>query len=139
MKSKKKTKNKTIKRKLWNLYSKVRRKEDAIKRGDGERVPCVTCGKQDHWKNMHAGHYIHGKTKETWITDENIHNQCPTCNTYKGGQLDEYYIFIVSEYGQEKADYLRSKRAGLKLWKTPEMELIYQDLAQRADSLGIEL
>jgi hypothetical protein len=37
----------------------------------------------------------------------NIHTQCPGCNTYRGGKLIEYTLFIQENYGTETIDELK--------------------------------
>jgi hypothetical protein len=57
---------------------------------------CYTCGKIDDWKNMHCGHFKHGKLDFDF---RNQHCQCPKCNTYESGKLDVYGIKLVREHG----------------------------------------
>jgi DNA-binding MltR family transcriptional regulator len=28
-----------------------------------------------------------------------VNLQCPSCNTYRGGELDKYTIFLIKKYG----------------------------------------
>ena len=74
-------------------------------------IKCVTCGKVDHWKSMQGGHYI----SRTWtahkILEENIHPQCPGCNTFKPERVaDDYFKFMVDTYGYEFVEELTLKK-----------------------------
>jgi hypothetical protein len=96
---------KTLKNKTWGLMSQVIRRSNII--GDGYNK-CITCGCLRHWKEMHAGHFLHASKGSLVSYDKrNIHPQCPGCNTYRGGKLIEYTLFIQENYGTETIDELR--------------------------------
>jgi hypothetical protein len=76
---------------------------------------CVTCEKWKPWKDMHAGHYQHGLTYAQsedgfYCLEENLHPQCPGCNTYRGGMLDKYTLFMIDTYGRELVEELQALR-----------------------------
>lgn len=93
-----------LKKKAWKVTSNHVRKNAADKDG---LVACVTCGARNHWKNMHAGHYIHGHSKPTFLVVENVHPQCVRCNHFLSGNLLEYNDFMLKKYGQGKVEELR--------------------------------
>lgn len=66
---------KTLKNNAWTLFSKYIRLKDANFQG---YVKCVTCNVYRPYKEMHAGHYIHGKTKTLYFDERNVHPQCLT-------------------------------------------------------------
>lgn len=71
-------------------------------RGD----PCISCGTYDApiW---HAGHLYTVKARpDIRYHEDNIHLQCPDCNTYNGGMVGEYKKRIVSKIGQIRFDAL---------------------------------
>lgn len=71
-------------------------------------VSCVTCGITKPYKEMHAGHFIHAsKGSLVSYDDRNIHPQCPKCNTYQGGNLIEYTLFIQKKYGPKTISELK--------------------------------
>lgn len=86
----------SLKKSVWKIVSQYIRQRDADWRGN---VKCCTCSTTKHWKEMHAGHYKHGNTKLSYFEEKNIHGQCNSCNTYKGGCLDLYAIFLEEKYG----------------------------------------
>ena len=78
MKKKKKlTKLPVLARKAWTLMSLYSRQKDIPLWEASGLVNCVTCGKVDHWKNMHAGHWFHASKQSAVTYDHrNIHVQC---------------------------------------------------------------
>lgn len=89
----------SVKKKLhkqaWGLMSEVVRRE--------AKGVCFTCGKVGNWKEMHCGHFKHGKLDFDF---RNLKSQCPKCNTYESGKLDVYGIKLVREYGIEFVNQL---------------------------------
>lgn len=100
---------KGLKAKAWALCSIYVRLRDSDEYGYGK---CVTCPENvplRHYKEVDAGHYIHGKNKPTGYMEENINYQCTTCNYYKRAEASRAYdIFMLNKYGQEWVDNLRS-------------------------------
>ncbi|MDB4567445.1 recombination protein NinG [Pseudomonadales bacterium] len=90
---------KTIRNRCWKLLSR-------LVRGDAY-CKCITCGKVAPAKEMHAGHFIHGKTKKTYLDRRNVHPQCVSCNMYKSGNLGEYALYMIDHYGREVIDELK--------------------------------
>jgi hypothetical protein len=68
--------------------------------------PCISCGTYDApvW---HAGHLYTVKARpDIRYHEDNIHLQCPDCNTFNGGMVGEYKKRIASKIGQERVDAL---------------------------------
>lgn len=99
---------KTLRNKAWRLMSHKVRYSAADFNGF---VSCVTCGTSRQVTEMHAGHFIHAP-KGSFVSydDRNIHPQCPGCNTYRGGMLIEYTLFIQDTYGKETIGELKLKK-----------------------------
>jgi Bacteriophage Lambda NinG protein len=91
-------------------FQKQRRREDAQERGDGEYVPCISCGKIYHWEDMDGGHFISRRFKSTLLEKVNVHAQCRICNRMMGGKTKEYERAIVRLYGQDTLDNLLEKK-----------------------------
>ena len=68
---------------------------------------CVTCGKIKHWKELHSGHFIGRMWIKTRYRMENAHPQCCHCNTFLDGNYENYYPYMIDEYGQDIVDYLK--------------------------------
>ena len=99
---------KTLKNKAWKLMSYKVRYSNIDFQGN---VTCITCSKSNPVTEMHAGHFIHAsKGSLVSYDDRNIHPQCPGCNTYRGGMLIEYTLFIQAEFGNDIIDELKKKK-----------------------------
>ena len=119
----KKPSRKTIIIKLDKVFSEYIRRRYA-KNNISE---CVTCGKQDHWKNLQAGHFMSRKHYATRWDDENVQVQCMACNVYRYG---EQYLF-AKYLGDDKADELLAKSrvmVKIKDWELEEMIEKYKNL-----------
>ena len=82
----KKPSRKTIINKLDNIFSQYIR----LRYSKNEISECVTCGKQDHWKKLQAGHFISRKHYATRYDEDNVQVQCSGCNVFRYG---EQYLF----------------------------------------------
>lgn len=123
------TKIRTLHAKAWKLFSEYIRRRGADWR---DNVSCFTCGKQDHWKNMHAGHFKHGKLD---FDTMNVNPQCPGCNTYRGGKLDVYALRLIDHYGLKKVRELE-RRANQEIKLTVgDLEAIIENYKSLLKSL----
>ncbi len=71
-------------------------------------VKCVTCGRQDHWKNMHCGHYVPRQDLPTRWDEVNCQVQGAECNTFRGGEPEKFAAWLDANYGDGAAAGLRS-------------------------------
>lgn len=101
--AKKPLRSKLIK-KLDVVFSKYIRLSNADSRG---MCTCVTCGKQFHWKNIQAGHFMSRKHYSTRWDESNVKPQCVGCNMFKSGEQYKYSLFLGSELANDL--YLKSK------------------------------
>ena len=90
-----------LRKKVWTLMSEYIRSKAANHQG---YVHCYTCGKQDNWRSMDAGHFIHNKLD---FDPRNLKIQCGRCNRYLRGNLGVYAIKLVQEYGLEWVNKLQ--------------------------------
>lgn len=104
-----------LKRKAWKVFSLW------VRLHHGEYPRCVTCGTSFFYKLMHAGHFIHGHSKATFLDERNVHVQCIRCNHFLSGNLIEYVEFMRKTYGQETIDELRA--LSKQVWKPTRAEL----------------
>ena len=121
------------------LMQKIVRMKAAI-HAKNPYIYCVTCGKQDHWKNMQGGHWI----SRTWtvhkVTEENIHPQCVSCNKYRPERVaDDYTMYMVAMYGIDWVeDMVRAKH---EICKRPRQEItdLKDELKARAKAMESEV
>lgn len=126
----KKKKKKTPKEKLWDLtYETFReyiRKRDTNFQGyatdpsDGKIYKAEDCD---------IGHWRHGKGKECYFWETNVHLQAKK-NNYFGGQLvlQRYTAFIIRKYGMKEYDRIdKAKRISWTNDKLKEVLTHYQN------------
>jgi 5-methylcytosine-specific restriction endonuclease McrA len=110
----KKPSRKTIITKLDNIFSQYIR----LRYSKNEISECVTCGKQDHWKKLQAGHFVSRKHYATRWDEDNVQVQCSGCNVFRYG---EQYLF--SKYlGVDLSEELLIKSR--KIQKFTDSELL---------------
>ena len=85
-----------LKKAIWKKFSKKIRLRDSDKRG---YCRCITCPTIKHWKEMQAGHWIHGQHPGSWLHERNVHAQCAGCNMFGNGKRDEYALALEAKYG----------------------------------------
>ena len=106
----------TLIKKLDKIFSEYVRRRDAK---DGV-ARCVTCGKYDDWKRVHAGHFIVRQHKTTRWDERNVWPQCVSCNSFHEGAKDEYSLFLVRKYGPQILEELNRHKHSIfkldKLW-----------------------
>lgn len=85
---------------------------------------------------MQGGHYISRQFNGTALLEENIHTQCPGCNMYGAGRIDDYTIFMINNYGVEFIEELNKlKHKGKKFTRGELLDLI-DDLKSKLKELG---
>lgn len=95
---------KELRKKAWDLQSIWVRSHDADFNGYNR---CYTCYKMYHWKELQAGHFIHGSYD--FSIKDNIRPQCTSCNKWGHGKPMEYYIHLMQEIGMAAADHARTR------------------------------
>jgi hypothetical protein len=118
----KKPTRKTIITKLDNIFSQYIR----LRYSKNEISECVTCGKQDHWKNLQAGHFISRKHYATRYDENNVQVQCSGCNVFRYG---EQYLFSKYLGVDLSEDLLMKSRKIQKFTDNELLEMIeiYKD------------
>ena len=124
-KGKKPTNNiKKLKNEVWDLFSEWVRRSASDEDG---YCGCVTCGKIDHWKNMQAGHFIHGTL---FLIPEIVNPQCPQCNGFLHGNLIPYKEFMLKKYGQsnlDKFEYMAKLKHKYTIFELEHFKKLYRE------------
>lgn len=89
-------------------------------------VTCFTCGKQDEWKRMDAGHFMSRKHYSTRWDEENVQVQCKGCNIFRAGEQFLFSIQLDRKYGSGKAEELLQKSRSLLKLSTPDLEALIE-------------
>ena len=104
MKKRSKTETESsLKKLLWQDFSKYIRLRDADKYGF---IVCITCGKVVKWKEAHAGHGIGGRYNYILFDEELVNGQCFNCNSPiarggKGGNYGKYAVVLIKRHGMK--------------------------------------
>jgi len=125
----KKPSRKTIITKLDNIFSQYIR----LRYSKNEISECVTCGKQDHWKKLQAGHFISRKHYATRWDEDNVQVQCSGCNVFRYG---EQYLF--SKYlGVDLSEELLMKSRKIQKFSDNELLEMIELYTEKVNNLLI--
>ena len=122
-----KASRKTIVKKLDAIFSIYIRRRYA----KNDIAECVTCGKQDHWKNLQAGHFMSRKHYSTRWDEDNVEVQCMGCNVYRYG---EQYLF-AKYLGEEKSNELLIKSRQIQKFTDIELLELIEFYKHKVDNL----
>ncbi len=118
--------------KWFSLYI---RKRDAIKYGDGENVPCVTCGKWDSWKNMDCGHFITRNYQATRYNEKNSSCQCKRCNMHLHGDQFRHGQKIDQRWGEGTSAMLEASKRNYSKRGKLELKAISDEYREKFKAL----
>ena len=125
----KKPSRKTIITKLDNIFSQYIR----LRYSKNEISECVTCGKQDHWKKLQAGHFVSRKHYATRWDEDNVQVQCSGCNVFRYG---EQYLF--SKYlGVDLSEELLIKSRKIQKFSDNELLEMIELYTEKVNNLLI--
>lgn len=98
---KKKNHAKSLKQKLWRIFSEYVRTRD--------KGTCITCGRYATGSGYHAGHFIPSAVGGLALRydERNVHGQCYHCNINLGGWGERYAEVLEGRFGREYVDELR--------------------------------
>jgi hypothetical protein len=119
VKKKKQKSLRTLKNTCWRYFSEYIRKRGA---DEGGANSCITCGKLAHWTELHAGHFVSGRTNAVLFDERIVHPQCPVCNVWKGGNYAVYTLKMIDLYGREKVEEFLSLKNKIVKFTRSDME-----------------
>ncbi|GAI33228.1 unnamed protein product [marine sediment metagenome] len=74
------------------------------------------------WKEQQAGHYIPRANTTLRYSEINTHCQCVGCNVFKRGNIDEYALRLVKDYGKEILEELKREKDKIHHFTIGELE-----------------
>lgn len=128
MKRKKLASLPALRNKLDALFSKWVRLSAANENG---YASCVSCGKQEYWKEMDAGHFIPRGSIATRWDPRNCHPQCKRCNRFAVDHYIGYTLWMQEYYGQAVIDELMSQKGRPHKVTRSDYEDMIADIAGR--------
>lgn len=109
----------TLKKALDAIFSRFIRISQADDKG---MVECYTCYTMHHWKDIQAGHYVSRTHNSLRFDERNVHPQCKACNIFKSGNLDEYALHLMRDYGPRILEELHRVKFQIKQFSAPELQ-----------------
>ena len=116
MAKKKLTRSKVVK-KLDAIFSQYIR----MRKAKNEIATCVTCGKQDHWKKLQAGHFQSRKHYATRWDETNVQVQCAACNVFRYGEQFKFSKWL-DNIKKGLSNELATKAKQIVKFSTAELE-----------------
>jgi len=131
MKKKKQPTRKTLKRKLDDIFSLyIRLRDGGI---------CYTCGIRGEPKKMDAGHYIKRQYDALRFDERNVHCQCRKCNRFMGGNMDEYAVRLIKQYGEQILIEFDRKKREIKQFGIEELQKMIEHYRNQIKKLQNEI
>ena len=96
---------KNLVKKLDKVFSQYIRRRFAV----NEIAKCVTCGKQAHWKDLQAGHFMSRKHYSTRWDEINVQVQCSGCNVFRYGEQFKFGMYLEKAYEKGTAELMHNK------------------------------
>lgn len=108
-----------LKVKLDTVFSKFIRTRD--------NWTCYTCGKHGVGGQIHCGHFISRSHNSTRYDEMNCNAQCVACNVFKDGNMGEYALRLIKDYGEEEFEALILRGRDIKQFTTHELENLIEE------------
>jgi len=127
IKKKKRVTVSSMKRKVWDVFSKYIRTRDCLRTtGCKDWGLCITCDKRYHFKLLQAGHFIAGRHNAGLFAEKGVHAQCYNCNINLKGNTLEYRRRIVKLYGEEADVELEEEAHQTKSFTVDELQSLLE-------------
>lgn len=123
-----KAKVSTLKKKLDKIFSQYVRLRDSNAEGYGD---CITCSKELHWKQAHAGHFVSRRVNSLRYDELNVNMQCNYCNTYNQGEQYAYSRALDMKYGKGTAEGLWKRRFETHKFTVGELETLIEEYKEK--------
>lgn len=128
MPSTKKPSRKLLIKKLDTVFSEYIRRRYA----KNDIAECVTCGKQDHWKKLQAGHFMSRKHYSTRWDEDNVQVQCSSCNVFRYGEQYKFSLYL----GAEKSEELLVKSREIAKFSNTDLMMMYESYKQKLKEIN---
>lgn len=118
--------------KAWSAFSLWVILSNADSNGN---VKCFTCGIVKYYKEIQAGHWIHGDNMD--FIEENVNPQCVYCNLYLSGNERVYTLKMIKLYGMEMIEELERKHREPKKYGIQDFRDIEEKYKNKVMELNI--
>lgn len=132
---------KTLKTKLWAMFSKYIRAKYADRTG----MLTTADGKRMHWKEAHCGHLFHNTERnqqlggnELWYYENNFAPQSMAGNYFnKDDSAKVYMMWAISLYGEEEVAEMRRMKERPREFTEEELQAKYEHYRREFDKIGL--
>ena len=121
-----------LKARCWKVFSEYIRRREA---DEGGTAYCFTCGQPKFWKELHAGHFIGGRTNSVLFNEEIVKPQCLMCNVFLGGNYGPYTLKMLDLHGREKVEEFMALKHQTKKYTKSDLEDLIQTYKQKLEEL----
>ena len=131
---------KTLKKKLWTVFSQYIRLRAADHTGW-----LVTCdGEWKYWKEVHCGHLWHNSERnqqlggnKLWYYENNFAPQSGDGNTFnKDDSAKKYMMWAIDKYGKKEVNKMYRLKQEYKDWTEEELQKKYEYYKSEVDRMG---
>lgn len=126
----KRTKRKTLVKKLDMYFSRYIRWSNADSDGN---VKCTTCSTIKHVKEMQNGHFMSRRHYSTRWHVKNCSPQCYGCNIGSQGMQFKFSKYIDEKYGPGTAQKLEDRAAESRKYTDTELETLANHYKNKVD------
>ena len=125
----KKPDKRKLKKKAWDLLSKVKRFVDWIDKHG--YVTCYTCGVIKPPTEMQAGHLLDGRSNSILYEERALKPQCYACNCCRAGNKEIFIPRFIDEHGRELYDELVRQKKQTRKIEVEELEQMIESYKER--------
>lgn len=122
-----------LKKKAWKVFSEFVRRKDA---DEGGTNYCFTCGAPKFWKELHAGHFIGGRTNAVLFNEEIVKPQCLMCNVFLGGNYGRYTLKMIDLHGRERVEEFMALKHQTKKYTRADIEELIDSYKAKVEELA---
>ena len=140
----------TAKSRAWREFADYIKLRDAEWTNKGGKTIlaciCVTCGDLIEYgsSDLHAGHWLGGRTKGVLFSPAGCHGQCRSCNygmsKPRSNVTDRYTAYMFEHYGKDICKQLIEKKLkGAGSWTVVELETVREVYAKKCAERRVKL
>src|SRR5678816_1066938 len=122
-----------LKNRAWKIFSEYIRRKDADAGGTNY---CFTCGQPKFWRELHAGHFVGGRTNAVLFNEDIVKPQCVMCNIFLGGNYGPYTLKMLDLHGREKVEEFMSLKHQVVKYSRADIENLIQTYKQKLEELA---
>jgi hypothetical protein len=122
----------SLKDKCWKVFSEYVRRKEA---DEGGTNYCFTCGQPKFWKELHAGHFVGGRTNAVLFNEDIVKPQCVMCNIFLNGNYGRYTLKMIDLHGREKVEEFLALKHQVKKYTRSDLEDLIQTYKSKLETV----